>query len=273
MKHRILSNWKTAVLTAAVGWLALHGAAHAQTPVADYQFQNTLDSSVPPAQTLTEVGNGDFNYTTATVNGQSQQVLSISTTDIGGTAAEGGVQTPANPLTDGGTYSIVLLADFDLDPANLAATKVFDFKGLTSDAGLYINDTTGILVFQGDNSTPAATGTAVTPTDTYAQFALTRTAAGVVTGYVNGTQDFQFTDTTGIATVDTMLTVFKDDGTGLGGTVIDEGSQGDLARLRLYNDVLTPGQIAALVPEPSTWTMLMAGAVLGFVAIRRRRAI
>lgn len=275
-KHFARNRWGAAVLTALVGCLVSYGTARAQTPVSDYQFNNTLDSSVGAAQTLTEVGGGDFTFDPAVVNGQTQTVLHIASDSAGSpvNGPEGGVQTPANPTASGSVYTIVLLADFNLDTTNLLATKVFDFSNLTSDAGLYINDATGILAFNNNTMTgPVALGTTAIPTGTFAQIALTRTSTGLVTGYVNGTQDFQFDDSGSLfAAINNRLTVFKDDATGAAANFVNEGTQGDLARLTIFNEVLTPAQIDA-IPEPSTWVMLMGGGLmLGVVAARRRMA-
>ena len=152
---------------------------------------------------------------------------------------------------------------------------MFDFSNLASDAGLYINDTTGLLQFVNGSGVVITGGTGLNavPTGTYFQLTLTRTAAGLVTAYVNGTQDFQFTDTSGLADLPTgdMLSVFANDNSGAGGSAVEEATIGDIARLRLYNGALTAPQVAALVPEPSTWGMMGVGAA-GLLAWRKRRA-
>lgn len=271
------------LLAAALGGSILAGSARAQvttpTPVADYQLQGSYASSTGTLGPLTQVGAGQFSFATATVFGQSQQVLQISTsqntTTTPTTFTQGGVQTPANPFADPSNYSILLTASFTVSTADVLATKVFDFKNLTTDAGLYINDATGVIQFADDTGATVVGGTGAdaVATGAYFQLSLTRTAAGVVTAYMNGTQEFQFTDTNNLATLNNMLTLFKDDGTGLGGTTIAEGTVGTIARLRLYNDVLTPAQIGALavaIPEPSTWVPLAGGLLLGVAALRRR---
>jgi hypothetical protein len=278
MRHHGKVSW--AFLLMASAFLSPR-LAQAQSPVADYQFQMSLASTGGTLGPLTEESGGYYSYSTATVNGQSQDVLVVDAgytgTGAPPTYTGGGVQTPANPFTNGGVYSIVLQASFALNPANVVATKVFDFANLSSDAGLYINDTTGSLQFIDGSSTPVAGGTSVDdePTGTYFQLALTRTAAGVLTCYVNGTQEFQFTDSTNLAAFGSgdALTVFKDDGMGVGGpAMVEEGTFGDLARLTLFNSVLTPAQLD-LLPEPSTWALLGFGgmALLG-VTLHRSRA-
>ena len=255
-----------AALAIFLGWFGGVGTSRAQVttpaPLADYRFQNTLGSSVGTLGPLTTVGTVTYTYPTANVNGQNQAVFNVP--------AGGGLQTPASPFaaSDQGTYSVVLLSAFNI--SGNVTTKVFDFKNLTTDAGLYINGATGFLQFIDNTSVVIVGGTGTVPvvTGTYFQLTLTRTAAGLVTGYQNGTQSFQFTDASNLATLNTLLTIFKDDNTGTA-----EDTSGNVARLRLYNEVLTADQVAALaVPEPASWVLLAAGGLwLGAVVRRHRR--
>jgi hypothetical protein len=112
--------------------------------------------------------------------------------------------------------------------------RIADFKNGTSDYGLYVLG--GHLYFY-----PSGYGSAVSISDnTYVQVVVTREANGVVTGYVNGTQQFQFTDTGGIAIIGTNNTLrfFRDDGS--------EASAGSVTRIRIYNGALTATQVAGL---------------------------
>jgi hypothetical protein len=169
-----------------------------------------------------------------------------------------------------------MLADFDLDQ-DLAATKVFDFQNLSSDAGLYINDTTGLLYF---NGVTGATGTTAAPTGTYTQIVLTRdSTTDLVTVYQDGVEDFQFVDSSDLAvlgdatnTGNAYLTAFKDDGTGVGSTAVDETSVGDIARLRLYDGPLTAAEVAGLdtaVPEPLAGSMMLLSSAMLLRRFRR----
>jgi len=85
------------------------------------------------------------------VDGQSQDVLSLSAGDTGpggtsGVQAETQTKTMDYGISDD-NYSVVLLADFNLTATGVFATKVMDFQNLSSDAGLYLNDATGLLEF------------------------------------------------------------------------------------------------------------------------------
>ena len=251
--------------------------ACAQTLVADYQLQGTYNSAVGTIGPLSVVGTAaDVAFTTgADVDGNTQTVLSVNVNNNNVADAGAGVQAQTAGFLSASNYSVVLLADFNLAP-DLVATKVFDFKNLSSDAGLYINDTTGLLYF---NGATGATGTQAALTSTYTQIVLTRdSTTNLVTVYENGSQDFQFDDTTGLAILgdsvspssNAYLTAFKDDGTGVGSTLVNETSVGDIARLRLYDGVLTPAEVAPLdttIPEPvASSLMFLSGALL----LRRR---
>ena len=252
--------------------------AFGQTLEADYQLQNTFDSSVPSGiGPLTVTGDpSGANFVTDTVDGNTQQVLQITTTFIPlgpGFFAQSGVQAQTNPFIDPTNYSAVLLGNFQVAPSSTDITKVMDFANLSSDAGLYLNDLTGLLAFYdgagmvlGTSSTPIVSGT-------YAQIVLTRNSAtNLTTVYVNGVAQFSFTDSANLAvlsdatnTGNAYLTLYQDDATGIGGDIVGEATVGDIARLRLYNGVLSAEQVAALdtvaVPEPSTWLLLVLGVL------------
>ena len=73
-----------------------------------------------------------------------------------------------------------------------------------------------------------------------------------------------------------FLTLFKDDGMGLGGSILTESTQGNIARLRLYDGVLSPTDVMNLdttVPEPSTYLLCAVGALALLVKriVRRDR--
>ena len=137
-------------------------------------------------------------------------------------------------------YTIVMLFKF----ANVDGyRRIIDFENGSSDNGFYILN--GNLDFFSDGD--IAVGSTAIPVDTYVQVALTRTAAGVVTAYLNGVQEFSFNDSGNDAVIDfnNALRFFKDDE-----VVIGEESAGSVARIRLYDCVLTASEIAALDHPP-----------------------
>ena len=59
---------------------------------------------------------------------------------------------------------------------------------------------------------------------------------------------------------------------GLGGSILTESTQGNIARLRLYDGVLSAADVMDLdttVPEPSTYLLCAVGG-LALLALRRR---
>ncbi len=272
---------RTALICLALALVATF-STRAQTVVADYNFTNTsLASSVGSIGPLISIGSNN-GFGTDTVRGiPNTPIYRISTSGSAAPFAQDGVQTQTNPFVSSSNYSVVLLANFQLSAADAAADKVFDFKNLSSDAGLYVNATTGVLSFiDGSANILGIGGMGVSLLD-YPQVVLTRdSVTNTVSVYQNNVLAFSFTDTAGLAIMgDSMmssnayLTVFKDDATGTGGAVTSESTQGNIARLRLYNGVLSAAQIAALdtvaVPEPSTWVLLGIGFVAAFGLTRK----
>jgi len=196
----------------------------ALVPKADYRFQNTLASSVGTAPDLVNIG-GDINtFGTSTVDGQSRTVLNFPTSNGVSLATTTGVI--AND-----TYSIVALFSF----AEIGGyRRILDFKNSTSDDGLYFYN--GTLWFY----PVTATSTNPIATSTFVQVVLTRDVAKNVVGYVDGVQIISLTDTNDVGVVDinNTLRVFKDDG--------GESSSGSVARIRLYDSVLSASEVAGL---------------------------
>src|SRR5437588_10118801 len=125
------------------------------------------------------------------------------------------------------------------------SSSPLNFKNGTSDNGLYAT---------ADNKlrfNPSVTGAANLGTGSYVQVALSRDANGLTTGYLNGTQQFQFTDTNNHAVIDSNNTLrfFQDN---LSGGNTGEASAGSIARLRLYGFALSSSAIAGLDREPSS---------------------
>ena len=144
----------------------------AQTLEADYQVQDTFNSSVGSIGPLTIVGPaGGVTFTSDTVNGNPQRVLNIQASNSIAPFDESGVQTQTNPFLSASNYSVVLLANFNLNTADVVATKIFYFKNLSSDAGLYVNAASGTLAFIDGSGVIQGVGGAALSSLTYAQIA------------------------------------------------------------------------------------------------------
>lgn len=264
-------------------WLSAAGPAPAASLQADYQLQGMYNSSVGSIGPLAPTGDPTgLQFVTDTVNGHMQQVLQVSDNFNGITVTQAGVQSQVVPFVNPANYSAVLLSNFTIAPNNTNITKVMDFKNLSSDAGLYVNDSTGLLGFYdgsamllGASSTPFVSGQ-------YVQVVLTRDSmSNLVTIYANGVAQFSFTDSTGLAvlgdatnTGNAFLTLYQDDGMGIGGGIVPEPTSGNIARLRLYDGVLSADQVAALdtvVPEPASLALIVFGGLALIGRILRDR--
>jgi hypothetical protein len=205
-------------------------AANAQALRADYQFQNTLESSVPGAPPLTNLGNNSF--TADTVDGAPRAALRF--------ARDNGVALPsATGVMSSGSYTIVVLFRFDQVSG---FRRIIDFRNGASDEGAYVED--GHLK-QGDRSDNIRA-------NTYVQVVYTRDGSvASQRGYVDGRLVFRGT-TPGVydlALLGDTLRFFRDDN-----EFPNEASAGAVARIRVYDGALSESQVAALdrVPPPSS---------------------
>ncbi len=212
---------------------------------ADYQFQNTLESTVAGAPPLSNLGENSFQ--TETVGFAEATGLAAAGAGSQARLADDSVRTVlAFPLGSGvaldstvgvipdDAYSIVML--FRFEEVN-GYRMILDFKNGSGDIALY--NYYGTLVFYtaayGENSP-------ITP-NTWVQVVLTRDAARNVVGYVNGIEEFAFVDEAELATVgvDNNLRFFRDNqGVGI------EHSAGAVARIRLYDRALSADEVAGL---------------------------
>jgi hypothetical protein len=212
-----------------VAWLfaVILSSSFAQTPVADYNFQNNLLSSVGSAPALVNLGTGNA-YEQDTVDGIVASVLGFP-------AGNGVALANASTVFPDSIYTIVAFFRFQTISS---WRRILDFKSRTTDNGLY--SYYAQLQFYG----PGVTGTdASIKAGSFIQVVLTRDAAKNVVGYVNGSQQISFVDNSGEAVVNAAdtLSFFRDDL-----RVPNENSAGSVARITIYNQALTPAQVGLL---------------------------
>ena len=218
-------------------WQFTTGSATVTTLKADYQFQNTLASSVGTAPVLINLGSNTFGTTT---------VDSITRTVLNFTQGNGLSLSPTTDIISNSTYSVVVLFSF----TNISGyCRILDFKNQGSDKGLY--NYNGNLNFY---NIAIGSGTPITA-NSFVQVVLTRDSSKNVVGYVNSTQQFSFVDSSDDALIDTnnILRFFRDDL-----VVSGEASAGSVARIRLYNVALSAAEVSALDRLPSS---LMGGSI------------
>ena len=192
---------------------------------ADYQFQNSLASSVAGSPNLNNVGSNTF--ASAIVDGNPRTVLNFSPNN-------GVTLSPTVGVVPNDAYTIAVL--FRFSEVN-SWRKILDFKNGEVDRGLFVLD--GKLIFY--NETSSGIGASVSP-NTYVQVVLTRDSDKHVVGYVDGVVQFSFTDVDGLAEISDQNTLrFFNNIQGPGDT-----SSGSVARIRLYDNAITADEVALL---------------------------
>jgi hypothetical protein len=267
-------------LAAAGSAIFLASPAHGAALVADYGFQGSdpLASSVAGAPDLTILNPTDVSFTTQTVASQMRQVADVT--------PGGGLQAETDAILPNNNYSIVLLANFNTvvsgstNNTELVLGKAIDFQNRTSDSGLYTAQGGALDFYDGTSSSPLAEGTSLPGAlsfGNYAQIVLTRATDGTTDAYINGSLAFSFNDSDGQAIIGNgMLQQFLDfliDDNADTVPFLRENEGGFVARIRLYNGVLTPTEVANLdeVPEPASGLLLSSAGV--FLLGRRRRSL
>ncbi len=218
----------------------------ATTLVADYQFQDSLNSSAGNPPALTNLGNNSFE--TVAIDASSRRALKFDENNGVALFSTAG-------LVSNQAYTVVML--FAFTSVN-NARRILDFKNGTSDSGLYCFF--GELAFRSPSLVRG--GNSIAP-NAYVQVALTRDTAGNVAGYVNGVRQLSFVDPSGVATIEgNTLRFFRDN---TGGSSVGEASAGQVARIRLYNVALSSSEVAALdrLPAPSSLSSVSAASFAG----------
>jgi hypothetical protein len=231
---------RAVVAAAALGGLLAAGCGPVPaTPNADYQWPTGYGmpcASTPgPNLEVIPTGQADFTRETESVDGVSKLVIRF----FRGT---GFVLAPTTGELGNTTYSVAVLFRFsDIG----IFRRVLDFKHGTSDTGLYL--AAGKLRLY--PYTPS--GPKTVAADEWVQVVLTRTAAGTVTGYIDGAQQWQLADSQGVGTIDSsnQLRFFRDNESG--GTTT-EHAQGAVARIRVFDRALSATEVRDLGQLPST---------------------
>ncbi len=207
---------------------------------ADYRFENSFVSTVAGSPALDQIGEGNA-FASETVDGVEQTVLRFPQGN--------GLTLPSfTGLVAGKAYTIVVL--FRFNSVN-GYRRLLDFKNAAGESGCYIADRQlFFFLFNSVGSAPT-----IEP-NTWAQVVITRAADGTVTGYHDGGFRLSFKDEANVMLpeVADTLRFFKDNGA--------EESAGAVARIRLYNTVLTAAEVAGLDRLP----LPVRAPVLGFTA-------
>jgi uncharacterized membrane protein len=220
-------------IAAALAVTVLAPEAGAATLKADYQFQSTYASSVPGSPDI-GLASGGQKFVTETVGCTPTRVLSFP--------KGSGVQLNVTSLVNRDVYSIVVM--FRLSDVS-GYRRIFapGNPNYDTDNGLY--DFSGQLYFFDTMNFGAGLGPGVVfADDTFAEVAFTHddspsSLSPQTIGYVNGVQEFGYHSHAGEAQ---NMRFFKDNDSG---GVLNEDSAGAVARIRIYNGILTPSEVVA----------------------------
>ena len=200
-----------------------------------------LTGSQASAQTAQRIY--ELNGSYAETNGGSALVPnggSLGSTGYSFTAGQG--PNVSNALANIGEYSIEMTFRFD---KITSFNNILNFNGRTGDPAVYCLD--GRLVFY--NYVTGNSSTVDLNAGQLHRVVITRNATTkVTTGYVDGVQKSQVTDTANSYVASAsggILHFFRDDG--------GENSAGFVDQIRIYHSVLTPTQVAGLGPAASPW--------------------
>ena len=241
----------------------LAAPAPAATLIADYKFQSNFNSSGGVAGPISPVGSASF--ATETVGCSQTKVMTFT--------KGSGVQL-AKPTPGASPYSIVALFRLS-DLSGYRRIFVPGGAGLTfnSDNGLYARDAKLAMY---DNTLPSG-NPVLSPTpllepNTYAEVALAVTdqKGTPIRTFFNGSPAVQ-EDTDTAAFVANSMRFFKDnDGANTG-----EDSAGAVSRIRIFDGVLTPGEVSSIfnsdpIAGGCNPAALAKAAVNGKVKVKKR---
>jgi hypothetical protein len=203
----------------------------------DASIDSTIDASIVPAPT--------HRYTLTA--GLADELGGPALVSLGGAVGATGFKFEANKglqLTDALTVSAYTI-DLEFAFDQIAGyRKIVDFKALSTDEGLYVDDETLDFVTRADTQTEIKSLPMFTA-GTLAQLTLTRGADGAVVGYLARAPVIRFADTGAVA-------VFSFAGRVANFAVDDlktsqlEAASGVVRRITIWDQALTAEQVAAL---------------------------
>ncbi|WP_395373352.1 hypothetical protein [Marinicella sp. W31] len=203
--------------------------AFRQSTVAEYLFESTLKNFIPNSPDLFYGDPNTLVYEDTMIAGEEKTVFRFA-------SGQGLTLFFPNAVLEQ-EYSIVML--FALDSIS-GFSKLIDYAELQQDAGFYNNN--GFLVYKNEAN---AMNSLFTPNN-YFQLAVTRSASGELTAYLNGIEQFSFTDVNNTTVPGDAFNFFIDDmvTNGL------ENTAGSVARITVLDKLLLPEEVDDFIPLP-----------------------
>jgi hypothetical protein len=257
-----MKNFEHLVARSAAAIAAAAVCALAQatpTPVAQYNFNGTLASSVAGAPALTAVDTlGESGFVTDTVSGTSKTVYNFQGANEPTNDQAGLSLNTTGLITNSSVYSVEMV--FKFTERDNAWRRIFDTQERQSDNGFYVDPSNNLDVY------PLAGGAKFTNNVYHDVFLVDN--SGVVSFYLDGSAQANVTTSIMNLPADGVVNFFLDNVVA-GGQ--GEFSSGDISLIRLYNsalDAVPPPPPP--IPEPGNLALMLGGlALVGGLARRR----
>lgn len=213
----------TAVLICAVTATTASAAL-----VADYRFENNLESSVGTAPPLTAVGAGATSFQTESVNGVPELVRVFP--------AGAGLSLATAGLIPSDTYTFEITFRFT---EVTAWERIFDATDAGQDNGLYVK--TSKLDYYDNHHSGSADhfGIDAFLADTYTTVTIARSSSGQILVHQNGSPQISYADTAGTGVLSSLpdrpARFFIDDN-----VIGNENAPGAVARIRVFDTNTLP---------------------------------
>lgn len=244
------------------------GTALAATPVASYQFNNSLAADQAGAPALLAIDPlGANGFETAVVHGVSRTVYRWAGNGALSTEQAGLTLDTRGLLSDDAAYTVALTFEFATTaPFGGGWRRIIDTEGRHSDNGFYVSPSQTLEAVQ---VSPIADGSTVFTTPGFHDVMLAvapEAGRQRVTAWLDGQLEFSvLSDVFTLANPNNpnqLLSFFADN---LDAGAQQEFANGRIASLALYDGSFTP----STVPEPAA-ALLMLGGLAGLAGWRRR---
>jgi hypothetical protein len=219
-------------------------ASAAPPPVATYLFNDTftaVESFAPALVPVDPLGLSAFED--SLVFGTTRRVYRFDG-NLYPVEEQAGLSLATAGLIPYNAYSVELV--FEFTEINGAWRRIIDVNNRTSDNGFYVEPGDRLQIWENGG---LSTGTAVFTTNQFHHVVLTNDSAGIVKAYLDGVLEFTTPSTTvmNINNPDAAMNFFLDnfEGGGQG-----EFADGRVALVRVYDAILSDGDVAALAQNP-----------------------